>query len=511
MKDLIEKSDLMYLPGWSWKVIVVFLCSLFVLCAGTYKLEEISITNDEATTIFIASHDSIPSVIKSERDTYPPLYYILVHLFLQISPEKQIFMVRLFSLILGVLCIPLFFILLCKIAPSYNPLPAIALLTASELLIYFSREGRCYTLVLFLSLISGLILIRIFERDDFRGWCLYIVVSLCLFYTHFFTAFFLFSQALFIFAVCLIERRRVLIKHFILSTLIIIVFILPLVMDIITHAALPRGLSSGPDYDFKYLKYIILTLTFDWRKLQFIYLVLYFIGLWRCFIEDKKLFFLNSIIFFLPLILSPAFFKMVGNSYFRMKYLIYVLPYFLIPVSMGFLYLRKHAILKTGKTFFINGASIVFFLVVMCVMLTDLKLYTLNNYFNNKTHTNWKLASRFLNFNVASDDGIGFYPDFIQKIYHIYSSIEADTYLFGSAQWMPETDIYQVQAISPHTLNQGVFESIFKGYRRFWMVTVREYEFLDFGKIRKFFCRYFLEKELYSVGRIKIFIYQRRI
>lgn len=510
LKGLIEKPNLIYLPSWFWKAAVVFLCSLLVLFAGIYKIEEIPINNDEATTIFIADHDNVISVVKSERDTYPPLYYILIHLFLRISPENQVFMVRFFSLFFGILSIPLFFIFFRKVAPSYSPLPAVALFSASELLIYFSREGRCYTLILFLSIISCLALVRVIERDDFKSWFVYLLVSTCLFYTHFFTAFFLLSQALFLAVICLMERKIVFIKHFILATLLMVIFVLPLLPDVIKHATAQGGLFSGPDYDFKYLKYIVFTLSYEWHKLQLIYLALYLLGLWRCFIRDRKLLLLNLILFSIPLVLSPAFFKLVISSYFGMKYVIYVLPYFLIPVSIGFLYLHEIAMLKTGRIFLLNGASIVFFLVLMSVMLTDLKLYTLNNYFNNKTHTNWKLASHFLNSSVESGDGIGFYPNFIHKIYHIYSSTESDTFLFGAAQWMPRTDRYRVQAILPKDLNNDVFGSIFEEYRRFWIVTIREYEHLAFRDIRNYLCRYFLGKEVYSLGKIKVFMYQRK-
>ena len=507
-KDVIEKW---LISKWLWKIVVVFFCSILVLCAGSYKIEEISITNDEATTIFIASHNNVTSVMKSERDTYPPLYYIAVHLFLQIYPEREVFMVRFLSLIFGVLSVPLFFILLRRVAPSYNPLPAVALFSASELLIYFSREGRCYSIVLFVSIISGLALMKVIERDDFKSWFIYVMVSVGLCYIHYFTAFFLVSQAIFFIISCLVEKRTGLIKRFVLASFIMGILLLPLYPDIIMHAGGSKGLFSGPDYDVDYLKQIILTLTYDWRKLQLIYLFLYLLGTWRCFIQNRKLFMLNLILFFVPLVLSPAFFKFVASSYFEMKYVIYVLPYFIIPVSIGFLYLCEIAKLKMKRHLFFNGASTVFILIIMSVMLTDLKVYTISNYFNNKTHSNWKQAFHLLNISVKSDDGIGFYPNYVQKIYHIYSLTDADTFFFGSTSWRPITDRYRFQSVALNKLNNDGYESIFKKYNHFWIVIMREYEYRGYENIRKYFCKYFLEREMYSLGRIKIFKYQRRL
>jgi hypothetical protein len=207
--------------------------------------------------------------------------------------------------------------------------------------------------------------------------------------------------------------------------------------------------------------------------------------------------------------LAPAFEISGAVDYLRIKYVIYVLPYFILPVSIGFLYLYKSAELIIRRKYVLNAASIAFVLIIMSVMLTDLKLYTVSNYFNNKTHTNWKLASHFLNFSVKSDDGIGFYPNYIQKIYQVYFSTDADTFFFGSSHWMPITDRYKFQAVSLNSLNNNGYESIFKKYHRFWIVILREYEHRGYENIRKFFCKYFLEREVYSLGRMKIFMYQR--
>lgn len=186
-------------PWAFWLTLLTFLA--FALRVA--RLEFQPLWWDEGWTVYFATSD-IPSMIaRTAIDIHPPFYYLLLHLwipFLGASP----FAIRLFSLSVGVLSLPLIFLVARRL---FNP--QVALLSAmvwavAPFSIYYSQEARMYALVTFLGLLSTYFALQIWKRSKEGAsiglWIGYILTTAAAVYTQYYAAFIPLAQMLYVLA-----------------------------------------------------------------------------------------------------------------------------------------------------------------------------------------------------------------------------------------------------------------------------------------------------------------------
>ncbi|RME32131.1 MAG: hypothetical protein D6793_11510 [Thermoflexia bacterium] len=111
-----------------------------------------------------------------------PLYYFLLRGWLALTGLTE-YAARYFSLLLGVLCVPLLFALGARLLDRWIGLVAATLLAFSPYLVWYSQEVKMYTLVPALALLALYGLLRAVERGG-KGWALPVVATSLLLYTH---------------------------------------------------------------------------------------------------------------------------------------------------------------------------------------------------------------------------------------------------------------------------------------------------------------------------------------
>ncbi len=172
-----------------------------------YRLDFQSIWWDEGHSIFVASHPiaNIPTL--PAMDVHPPLYFVLLHLWMAVSGNSE-FALRYLSVIFSLLTVAL----LWRFAREIAVTPLVALFaTLSPMYIAYAQEVRSYACLTFLALAS---------TYYFRFWILdfglgnfnpkskiqnlksriaYILLTTASLYTHYFTLFLLLFQNLFYF------------------------------------------------------------------------------------------------------------------------------------------------------------------------------------------------------------------------------------------------------------------------------------------------------------------------
>ena len=105
---------------------------------------------DEGYSVWFATHPLARMAALTAQDIHPPLYYALLHgwtSLLGASPAA----LRLLSVAVGVLAIPLLFLVARRMLSARAALLATFLLTISPLHVYYSQEVRMYGLVALLS------------------------------------------------------------------------------------------------------------------------------------------------------------------------------------------------------------------------------------------------------------------------------------------------------------------------------------------------------------------------
>lgn len=171
--------------------VILFIAAL-VLVGGAlrvYKLNYQSLWYDEIHTVIRSGPDvTIPSIIgyaeNSEVDQ-PPVFFLYMHFVLDVFGVSDR-TVRLGSVFLGLLAIPVMYFLGREIVNAETGIFAAALTTVNFFHIYHSQEARFYTLLFLLSALSYLFMIRGFRYVRIIDFIFYTLFTVLLLYTHYF-------------------------------------------------------------------------------------------------------------------------------------------------------------------------------------------------------------------------------------------------------------------------------------------------------------------------------------
>lgn len=135
----------------------MFALVLLILLAAAlrfYRLAAQDIWGDEVFSIFL-SQQPLNVVLAGASDTHPPFYPFLLFGWLQLAGATA-FATRALSALIGILAVPLIFVLAKRITPRPRVRWFAAILLAvSPLMIYYSQETRMYELVTILCLASS--------------------------------------------------------------------------------------------------------------------------------------------------------------------------------------------------------------------------------------------------------------------------------------------------------------------------------------------------------------------
>lgn len=122
-------------------------------------------------------------------DTSPPLYYLLLEGWTLIFGTSDLAL-RLFSVSFSIASLPLLSALARRIAGARAALASCVLFAFSPLVVYYSTEGRMYSLLIFLALATALASLLLQERGPQVGYCLlWVALSAAGFLTHYFFVF----------------------------------------------------------------------------------------------------------------------------------------------------------------------------------------------------------------------------------------------------------------------------------------------------------------------------------
>lgn len=152
---------------------------------------------DEASTLLLAGRplaELAPLLVSNEVN--PPLYYALMHFWLGPFPDPREGL-RLFSALCGIASLFTFRSLAARALPERARLPALLLASASSFWIHVAQDGRAYSLLLLISLLSTRTAFELAaERPRARLWAGYAALAALGLYTHYYYAILLAGHAL---------------------------------------------------------------------------------------------------------------------------------------------------------------------------------------------------------------------------------------------------------------------------------------------------------------------------
>jgi hypothetical protein len=136
-------------------------------------------------------------------ESAPPLYYALAWLWTQLTGTGE-FGLRSLSALAGVATVPVAFWLGAELRDRRAGIAAAALVAVNPMLLWYSQEARAYALLTLLTALSVLYFVRALDRGTRRDFVLWGVFSALALATHYFAAFPVAAEALWL----LYRRRR---------------------------------------------------------------------------------------------------------------------------------------------------------------------------------------------------------------------------------------------------------------------------------------------------------------
>jgi mannosyltransferase len=149
-----------------------------------YHLDFQSLWRDEVDSIAFATR-ALPRLLSTftRPKENGPLYFLLLRPWIVLAGDSE-FSVRFFSLVFGVLAIPLAYALGRKWLSPLGSMLGALLLAFSPYLIWYSQEAKMYALITFLTMLSLYLYVEALTRGQWPYWAAYVVATSFCLYIH---------------------------------------------------------------------------------------------------------------------------------------------------------------------------------------------------------------------------------------------------------------------------------------------------------------------------------------
>src|SRR3954465_8256788 len=151
---------------------------------------------DEAFTVGLLRED-FPHMLKymTETEATPPLYYVLAWPWAHVFGTGEVAL-RSFSALIGIAVVPVGYLVGREAVSMTAGVVTAALVAFNPLLVWYSQEARPYSLLVLLSGLSLLFFLRALRRRETRDLWLWALVSALALLTHYFAAFLVVPEGL---------------------------------------------------------------------------------------------------------------------------------------------------------------------------------------------------------------------------------------------------------------------------------------------------------------------------
>ena len=384
-----------------------------------YNLGYNSLWLDEAATYSFAKLSFIEIWGITVGGEYnPPLFHWVEHFMLFFGNTEVI--LRFIPAMLGILTIPLFYLIGKEFLDRNTGLLAAALLTFSPFHLFYSQDARAYSMVLFFISLALYCYLLAFRSNDKKFWALFGLFSALAFWTHFYSL--IITGTLILFAIIInAEKIRRNVKELIpilISLATFVIFCLPLL--IVTVQLFFVRTRAPPTYGIQGFGIIIESIQqfFGYNLYSaLIFSILLIIGLIQIFKIDKIKFFL-----FVSIIIV-SFLASWGLSY-KMpmipRYLIFMLPIFYIGVAAGFRPIYSA----------INNRWLIYLFIAAIILIGTPFMIT---YYSGFSKEDWRGFSKSIESMTRDGDLVILAPGYISLPFDYYYSNTTDkTIEFGA-------------------------------------------------------------------------------
>ncbi|MFO7557730.1 MAG: glycosyltransferase family 39 protein [Desulfobacterales bacterium] len=350
---------------------MIVAAAIFMVAAALLRLPGIgeqSYWADEIVSINLASRPV--GEILTVEDGFPPLYALLVK---ALGPQAAAnFSVRKLSAVFGVLSVGIILLLGARLYDLRTGVFAALLLTLSPLHVWYSREGRMYAVMVFLSILSSLLLQDITRKGRWGARAAFLGIALGGLLIHYVYAGMIAAQLLYL--LTRLTFRKIQLRWFVISLIAIAALswaLYPIVKEAIIHwpLGLPRefrlfslpytaftfvsGFGIGPPLEELHRVPGFSAVLGYWPEVFLVIIIGAIVGTagLRASFQEKTSGL--RLYLFLWLIVPPAiaiFISWTAGTAYNVRYAITSLPAFILMVGFG---LARH-----GRLFAVTGLAL---------------------------------------------------------------------------------------------------------------------------------------------------------
>ncbi len=385
-----------------------------------YNLGFNSLWLDEASTYGV-SIKSLPEIwqVTAAGEFNPPLFYWVEHIMLM-SGNNEIIL-RIIPALLGVLTIPLVYLIGKEFIDRNVGIIAAAAFTVSPFLIYYSQEARAYSMMLFFVAAAMVFYLKALKTNDITNWVLFGAFSALAFWAHFYA--FTIIAALFLYAVIIkiphIKTGIHDLKMLVFGAVVFVVLCSPLIL--VTVQLFATRTASAPTYGIQGLG--IISETF--RQIAgfndialFLLFALFVIGIIQAFLIDKNKGLFLVLLTVLTLVISYFLsFKMPMQP----RYLIFMSIIFFVGVAISY------------KVFYLlmNNRGVIYGFIAVLIIISA---PTLVNYYSGYSKDDWRGFTGIIQQKTNPGDQIVFVPGYVSQPFDYYYSNATDhTFEYGAS------------------------------------------------------------------------------
>ncbi len=445
---------------------------LIVLIAFVFRLISIgqSFWLDEGINVVFANSLSYKNLILnySLGDFHPPLYHIILKLFLQLFSATEL-SARMPSVIFGILTVYVIYLIGKKLYDEKTGLIAATLMATAPLHIYYSQEARMYAMAAFFTSLSAYFFISIISKDKIIFWIGFVVSTTLMLYTDYVPYFMLPTYIIYLF----LFRKNIsksTLYSFAPAFLLVLILISPWLyfmpkqfhVGLAASALSPAWASVVGSSDLKAL--IITFIKFTIGRISVDNNLIYFITFIPIAIFTVALFILHALrlspkrSFLLIWLFTPIL------AAFLMSFFIPVFSYFRLIFTLGAFYLIWASAINT-----INLAIPIRVLITIALIInvTSSTIYFLNSKFQRE---DWRAATNYVLSNSNANTVVLFETTDSIAPFDFYNKSRIKT--FGALDsWSPTIEqvsnklkifvngkekIFLFQYLSPITDPQGL-------------------------------------------------------
>jgi mannosyltransferase len=383
-----------------------------------YNLGYNSLWLDEASTLNFAVK-SIPDIWQATTagEFNPPLFYWAEHIMLLFGNSEVV--LRFIPALLGVLTIPLIYLVGKEFMDRNTGIIAAAAFAFSPFLLFYSQEARAYSMMLFFVTFSMVFYFRALKSNDIRNWALFGILSALAFWSHFYAL--VIIGALILYALYelypKIKSNLNAARPLVAGGILFGVICLPLIL--VTIQLFTKRTASAPTFGIQGPGLIIATFEqiSGSEVAMYLLLLLFIAGIVQAFLLDK-----NKGIFLVTLTVMTF---VISNflSYkipMQPRYLIFLAIIFFIGIALS------HKLLLS----LINNPGIVYGFIALMVVIN---VPQLAGYYSGYTKEDWRGFSSQLQKLTQQGDLIVVVPGYVSQPLDYYYSNSSDQTIEYSA------------------------------------------------------------------------------